>query len=148
MAPPNREHEVLSSHNGEDIPLGVFAAHVGTSRNRVGPIYVYLWCVPQQTGLNEAYAAGHGRDVFGLHSGLVRAEYPTEETPQLAATFINQFLRVKGDFPIDFRLLGWVHSSEKSWWDKMVGFILTELEDSLKQVGLYQAVRAIQYGIP
>ena len=31
---------------------------------------------------------------------------------------------------------------------KMVSFLLTELEDLLKQVGLYQAVRAIQYGTP
>ena len=29
----------------------------------------------------------------------------------------------------------------------MVGFVLTELEDSLKQAGMYQAVRAVQYGI-
>ena len=30
----------------------------------------------------------------------------------------------------------------------MVGFVLTELKNLLKQVELYQAVRAIQYGIP
>ena len=30
----------------------------------------------------------------------------------------------------------------------MVGFVLTELGDLLKQAGLYQAVRAVQYGIP
>ena len=30
----------------------------------------------------------------------------------------------------------------------MVGFVLTELEDLLRQTGLYRAVRAIQYGIP
>ena len=99
-------------------------------------------------GANEAYIVGHERDVLGLHSGLVRAEYLTGETPQLAATFINQFLRVKGDFPTDFCLLGWVHSSDKSWWGKMVGFVLTKLEDLLKQAGLYQTVRAVQYGIP
>ena len=71
--------------------------------------------------VNEAYAAGHWRDIFGLHPGLVRVEYPTGETPQLAATFINQFLRVKGDFPTDFHPLGWVHSSKShsgaKWWD-------------------------------
>jgi len=54
-------------------------------------------------GANEPYPAGHGRDVFALHPGLVRAEYPTGETPQLAATFINQFLKVRGDFLADFR---------------------------------------------
>jgi len=97
---------------------------------------------------NKSYIAGHGRDVFGLHPRLVRVEYPTGNTPQLATTFINQFLKMRGDFPTDFRPLGWVHSSDKSWWGKMVGFILTKLEDLLKQVGLYQFVRAIQYGIP
>ena len=40
-------------------------------------------------GANEAYPAGHGRDVFELHPELVRAKYPTGKTPQLAATFIN-----------------------------------------------------------
>ena len=98
-------------------------------------------------GMNEANAADHERDVFGLHPGLVKAEYPTGETPQLAATFINQFLKVRDDLPTDFRPLRWVHSSDKSWWGKMAGFVLTELEDLLKQAGLYQAVRAIQYGI-
>jgi len=83
-------------------------------------------------GGNEAYPAGHGRDVFGLHPGFVRAEYPIGETPQLAATFINQFLKVRGDFFTDFRPLGWVHSTDKSWWGKMVGFVLTELGDLLK----------------
>jgi len=68
--------------------------------------------------------------------------------PQLAATFINQFLKVRGDFPTNFHLLGWVNSSDKSWWGMMVGFVLTELEDLLKQAGLCQAIRAIQYGIP
>jgi len=83
-------------------------------------------------GANEAYAACHRRDVFGLHPGLVRAEYLTGESPQLAATFFNQFLKERGDFPTGFRPLGWVHYSDKSWWGKMVGFVLTELEDLLK----------------
>ena len=30
----------------------------------------------------------------------------------------------------------------------MVGFVLAEFENLLKQVGLYKAVRAVQYGIP
>ena len=53
-------------------------------------------------GMNEAYPVSHGRDVLGLQLRLVRAEYLTGETPQLAATFINQFLKVRGDFPTDF----------------------------------------------
>ena len=52
--------------------------------------------------VREAFAVGHGRDVLGLHPGLVRAEYPMGETPQLAATFIKQFLDVRGDFSPEF----------------------------------------------
>ena len=92
--------------------------------------------------------AGHGKDVFSLFPGLVRPEYPKGETPQLDATFINQFLKVRGDFPVDFRPLGWVHSTDKSWWGKMVGFVLAELGALLQQVGIYHSVRAVQYGLP
>jgi len=99
-------------------------------------------------GAKEAHSAGHEKNVFGLFFGLVRAEYPKEETPKLATTFINQFLKVRGDFFTDFHLLGWVHSTDKSWWSRMVGFVLTELGDLLKPVGLYHSVRAVQYGLP
>ena len=46
-------------------------------------------------GVKEAYPADHVKDVFGLYPGLVRAEYPKGETPQLATTLINQFLKVR-----------------------------------------------------
>ena len=75
-------------------------------------------------GANEAYSAGHRKDVFGLYPGLVRAKYPTGETPQLATTLINQFLKMRGDFPTDFRPLGWVHSTDKSWWGRMLALFL------------------------
>ena len=62
--------------------------------------------------------------------------------------FINQFMDMKGDFPIgEFRALGWVHSSDKYWCSKLVGFILEDLRDELLQTGLYIAIRAVQYGI-
>jgi len=57
-------------------------------------------------GAKEAYPVGYRKDVFGLLPGLVRAEYPKGETPQLATTFINQLLKVRGDFPTDFCLPG------------------------------------------
>jgi len=75
-------------------------------------------------GAHEAYTFGHGRDVLGLQPDLVRAEYRTGKTPQLAATFINQFLKVRGDFPPKFCAPGWVHSTDKNWWGRMVGFAL------------------------
>jgi len=79
----------------------------------------------------------------GLQPGLVRAEYPTGETPQLAATFIKQFLDVRGDFSPEFYVIGWIHSTDKIWWGRMVGFALAEFEDILLQVGLCEAVWAI-----
>jgi len=85
-------------------------------------------------GAKEVYSAGHRKDDFSLFPGLVRPEYPKGETPHLGATFINQFLKVRGDFPIDFRPLGWVHSTNKSWWGRMVGFVLVELGALLQQV--------------
>ena len=67
-------------------------------------------------GACKAFIVGHGTDVLGLHPDLVRAEYPTGETSQLAATFIRQFLDVRGDFPPEFHAIGWVHSTDKTWW--------------------------------
>ena len=77
-------------------------------------------------GAKEIHSAGHGKEVFGLFPGLVRSEYPRGKTPQLG-TFINQFMKVRGHFPVDFRPLGWVHSSNKSWWGRIAGFVLVEL---------------------
>jgi len=54
----------------------------------------------------EVYSAGLGKDVFNLFPGLVRPEYLKGETPHLGAIFTNQFLKVRGDFPVDFRPLG------------------------------------------
>jgi len=70
-------------------------------------------------GAKEAYHAGYGKDVFDLYPESVRTEYLKGETPQLATTFINQFLKVRGDFPIYFHPIGWVHSTDKSWWGRM-----------------------------
>jgi len=91
----------------------------------------------------------HDKNVVGLLPCSLEVEYPTGETPHQASMFINQFMDVKGDFPLgEFRALGWVHSSDKYWWSKMVGFVLEDLTDELLQTGLYIVVRAVQYGIP
>ena len=57
-------------------------------------------------------------------------------------------MEAEGDYPVGFRPPGWVHSTENYWWGRMVGFVLTDLRDLLKRVGLYVAVRAVQWGIP
>ena len=121
----------MSVHRAMDWDLSWFVSDVSLSR----------------LGAKEVHSAGHGKDVFGLFPELVRPEYPKGETPQIGATFINQFLKVRGDFPIDFCLLGWVHSTNKSLWGSMVGFDLVELGVLLQQVGLYHSVRAVEYSL-
>ena len=79
---------------------------------------------------------------------MVRAEYPIGETPQLVATFIKQFLDVRGDFSLEFHTIGWIHPTDKMWWGIIIGFSLAEFENILPQAELYRAVRAVQYGIP
>ena len=149
MASSDRGQEVLSSQYGEDVFLVLSSAYVYSSHDGVGSFPICLWSLSLgRLSAKEVHSAGHGKDVFGLFPGLVRPEYLKGETLQLAATFINQFLKVRGDFPIDFHLLGWVNSTDKSWWGRMVGFVLVELRDLLQQVGLYHSVRATQYCLP
>jgi len=65
-------------------------------------------------GAHESFTVGHRRDVLGLQPDLVRAEYPIGEPPQLATTFIRQFLDLRGDFPPKFHAIGWIHSTDKT----------------------------------
>ena len=95
-------------------------------------------------GNNVAFPANHGRDVAGLHPGILRIEYPMGKTPQQAATSINQFMAVKGDFPkSEFCALGWFHSSDKSWWSRTINLVFDGLKELLVQSELYMQVRAI-----
>ena len=114
----------------------------------MGPRYV-----PEVTlgdlGSKKVYRHdSHDREVLGLFSGLLRTDHPVGETPKLGTTFLNAFMKVGGDFPVEFRSPGWVHSTEKYWWGRMVSFVLADLRGLLEQAKLYQAVRAVQYGIP
>jgi len=47
-------------------------------------------------GSKKVYNAGHGKEVFSLFPGLLRADQPVGETPQLSTTFINVFMKVGG----------------------------------------------------
>ena len=37
-------------------------------------------------------------------------------------------------------MIGWIHSTDKMWWGRMVEFTLAEFEDLLLQAGLYGVV--------
>jgi len=45
-------------------------------------------------GVHEAYTIGHGRCVLGLHSFLVRTEYPKGVTPSLESLSFNNSWRL------------------------------------------------------
>lgn len=73
----------------------------------------------------------------------------SSESPRLANTFLNDFLRLKGQYPThNFHTLGWIHSINKMWWCRMIRFVLSKFEAIMKDIGLYGAVRIIQYGLP
>ena len=71
----------------------------------------------------------HDREVLGLFPGLLRTDQPVGETPKLGTTFLNAFMKVGGDFPVEFRSPGWIHSTERYWWGRMVSFVLADLGD-------------------
>jgi len=66
--------------------------------------------VPEVTlgslGSKKVYHAGHEKEVFGLFPGLLRTDHPVGETPKLGTTFLNAFMKVGGDFSVDFRSPG------------------------------------------
>ena len=64
-------------------------------------------------GSRKVYNAGHEKEAFGLFPGLLRSDHLVGETPKLSTTFINVFMKAGGDFPVDFRPLGWIHSTDK-----------------------------------
>jgi len=93
---------------------------------------------------HTAIPARHGRNVVGLLPGSLKVNYPIGETPRQAPMFINQFMATKGDFSKGkFWALGWLHSSDKYWWSRMVGFILKDLRKELIQTSHYAAVRTV-----
>ena len=36
---------------------------------------------------------------------------------------------MRGDFPSKFHAIGWIHSTDKMWWGRMVGFSFAEFEN-------------------
>ena len=57
-------------------------------------------------GPKKVHHAGHEKEVFGLFPGLLRTDHPVGETPKLGTTFLNAFMKVGGDFSVDFRSPG------------------------------------------
>ena len=67
-------------------------------------------------------SVNHDKNIVELLLGSLEAEYPVSETSSQASMFINQFIDVEGDFcKAESRVLGWVYSSDKYWWSRMIG---------------------------
>ena len=88
MASPDWQQEVLSPEHGVDVSPGLPAAYVLCRIMDWELIKPISGVILGKIGVCEAFTVGYGRDVLGLQPGLVKAEYPKRETPQLAATFI------------------------------------------------------------
>jgi len=66
----------------------------------------------------------------------------------MAQTFVNQFVRVHGNYPVtDFRALDWVQPAQKLWWRDLTLYVLEYFDADLKKLGLRESVRATCYRI-
>jgi len=81
--------------------------------------------------------------VIGFYPGLVDKDVPGGENPAMARTFLNQLVKVEGNYSVrDFKTPGWVHSTKKQWWSQLTNYVLNEFSDELKRLRLYEAVRS------
>lgn len=77
------------------------------------------------------------RYVTGILSGRIAKDQSLGELPRLANTFINDFLRVRGQFLAkNFCTPGWIYSIDRMWWSKMVSFVLKIVKPTIKDIGL------------
>ena len=88
------------------------------------------------------------RSVIGLHSSNIGREVPVREIPAQFLTFLNQFLKVGGNYPATyFRTLGWVFFFKEAWWSSLMMYVLEVFEVDFKRLGLYEVVRATCFKI-
>lgn len=62
----------------------------------------------EKLGYHEALRVSHEKGVSGLFHVAVQSKLTQGEVPQLANTFINQFIKANGDYSFEFRAKGWV----------------------------------------
>jgi len=120
MALPDWQQKVLPPEYRADVSFGLSTPHVRVSDNGLGVGHALLRS-HLGLGAREAYTFGHGRDVLGLQSGLVKAEYPRERPPSLqppssnnswmcGATFLRNFVPPAGSI-LSIKIGG------VEWWD-------------------------------
>jgi len=92
--------------------------------------------------------SGPPRSIISLHPGNVSRDLPMGENLAMVPTFLNRFSKVNGNYPAtDFWTPGWVHSFNQQWWSSLTLYVLEFFEDDLKQLGLYDAIRATCFRI-
>ena len=68
----------------------------------------------------EYNRSGPPRPMISLYSSLVRKDVSVGENPAMARTFLNQFVKVDGNYPVvDFRASGRVYSMKWQWWSQL-----------------------------
>ena len=98
--------------------------------------------------LSSFTRSGPPRSVVSLHPCNVGCEVPMRENHAQVPTFLNQFVKARGNYPAtDFLTPGLVCSFKQAWWSSLMMYMLEVFEADLKRLGLYQAVRATLFGI-
>jgi len=88
------------------------------------------------------------RAVFVLHPERIGQDILVRENLVMAQTFLNQFIKVQGNYPAkDFRASGWVDPAQKSWWRDLMLYVLKYFDADLRKLRLHEAVRVTYHGI-
>jgi len=83
-----------------------------------------------------------------MHRRRIGQDLLVGENLAMAQTFLNQFIRVKGNYLTrDFKVPGWVHLAQEPWWSDLALYVLEYFEAELMRIELHEAVRATCYGI-
>jgi len=104
------------------------------------PVHRFGTCGDSNTQWFNRY--GSLRAVLGLYSGRMRIgqDIPVGGNLVMAQTFLKQFIKVQGNYPVrDFRALGWVHSAQKPWWRDLKLYILKYFDANLRKLELHEA---------
>ena len=92
--------------------------------------------------------SGPPRSILGLHPSNVSRDVPMGENLAKVSIFLNQLINVGGNYPvIDFRTPGWVSVFKQQWWSHLTLNVFEVFANDLMQLGLYEACRAICFGI-
>lgn len=62
--------------------------------------------------------------------------------------FNNRYLAANGNYPIEMRTEGCVHSTVKQWLACLVAYVLVRFGGALEGLGIRGAMRVVQYGLP